>query len=54
MFLATSTVIGIKAKNGIVLAVEKIIHSKLVVPNTGRKIHSVDLHAGLVCTMSLL
>lgn len=42
------TVIGIKAKDGIVLAVEKPILSKLLKPSTNRRIATVDLHAGMV------
>lgn len=42
------TAIGLRVKDGIVLAVEKIIHSKLLVPDANRRIQSVDRHIGLV------
>ncbi len=42
------TAIGLRVKDGIVLAVEKIIHSKLLVPEANRRIQSVDRHIGMV------
>ncbi len=42
--------IGIKTKDGIVLAVEKPILSKLLKSGSNRRIANVDLHAGLVGT----
>lgn len=46
------TVIGIKASNGIVLGVSKPILHKMVVPTTAsyKRIHSVDVHAGIAST----
>lgn len=41
------TSIGIKAKDGVVLAVEKIINSKLLVPGRNRRIQTVDRHIGV-------
>ena len=38
-----------RVKDGIVLAVEKIIHSKLLVPEANRRIQSIDKHIGMVC-----
>ena len=43
------TAIGIRVKDGIVLAVEKLIHSKLLVPNANRRIQTIDHHIGMVC-----
>lgn len=43
----SSTVIGIKCKDGVVLAVEKLIISKLLVAGSNRRIHNVDRHTGL-------
>ncbi|KAI0693565.1 nucleophile aminohydrolase [Cytidiella melzeri] len=43
----SGTAIGLRVKDGIVLAVEKIIHSKLLVPDTNRRIQSVDRHIGM-------
>lgn len=37
-----------RCKDGIVLAVEKLVQSKLLVPGANKRIASVDLHAGLV------
>lgn len=41
--------IGLKAKDGIVLAISKLVHSKLLVPNSNKRIASVDQHIGMVC-----
>ncbi|PCH41290.1 20S proteasome subunit [Wolfiporia cocos MD-104 SS10] len=43
----SGTAIGLKVKDGIVLAVEKIIHSKLLVPEANRRIQTIDRHIGL-------
>ncbi|KAH9938538.1 20S proteasome subunit [Fomitopsis serialis] len=43
----SGTAIGLKVKDGVVLAVEKIIHSKLLVPEANRRIQTVDKHIGL-------
>lgn len=43
-----STAIGVRVKDGIVLAVEKLIGSKLLVPGSNKRIGTVDPHAGLV------
>ncbi|PWN22669.1 putative PRE10-20S proteasome subunit C1 [Microstroma glucosiphilum] len=40
------TVIGIKCKDGIVLAVEKLVNTKLLVKGTNRRILNIDRHAG--------
>ena len=42
------TVIGLRCKDGVVLAVEKLVQSKLLVPGANRRIATVDLHAGIV------
>lgn len=41
------TSIGIKAKDGVVLAVEKIINSKLLIPGRNRRIQTIDRHIGV-------
>lgn len=41
------TSIGIRAKDGVVLAVEKIINSKLLVPGRNRRIQTIDRHIGV-------
>ena len=40
-------------KDGVVLAVEKLIHSKLLVPEANRRIQTIDKHIGLVRRASL-
>lgn len=44
------TVVGLKVKDGVVLAVEKPIHSKLLKPYANRRIYTVDLPSGVVGT----
>lgn len=43
----SGTAIGLKVKDGVVLAVEKLIHSKLLVPDANRRIQTIDRHIGL-------
>ncbi|KAF7712708.1 20S proteasome subunit alpha 7 [Penicillium ucsense] len=43
-----STAIGIRCKDGVVLAVEKIISSKLLKPGANKRIATVDRHVGIV------
>jgi len=43
----SGTAIGLRVKDGVVLAVEKLIHSKLLVPEANRRIQTVDKHIGL-------
>ncbi|PPQ66754.1 hypothetical protein CVT24_008711 [Panaeolus cyanescens] len=43
----SGTAIGLKVKDGVVLAVEKLVHSKLLVPDANRRIQTVDRHIGL-------
>ncbi|RKO89709.1 nucleophile aminohydrolase [Blyttiomyces helicus] len=49
----SGTCIGIRAKDGVVLAVEKLVQSKLLVPGSNKRISSADLHVG-VATAGLL
>ena len=46
----SGTAIGLKCKDGIVLAVERLVHSKLLVPGANRRIQTIDRHIGVVCT----
>jgi 20S proteasome subunit alpha 7 len=41
------TAIGLRVKDGVVLAVEKLVHSKLLVPGANRRIQTIDRHIGL-------
>ena len=43
------TAIGLRVKDGVVLAVEKLVHSKLLMPDSNRRIQTIDKHIGLVC-----
>ncbi|EJU06296.1 proteasome subunit alpha type-3 [Dacryopinax primogenitus] len=43
----SGTVIGLKVKDGVVLAVEKLVHSKLLVPEANRRIQTIDRHIGM-------
>ncbi|EAU84280.2 proteasome subunit alpha type-3 [Coprinopsis cinerea okayama7 len=43
----SGTAIGIKVKDGVILAVEKLVHSKLLVPHANRRIQTIDRHIGL-------
>lgn len=45
-----STAVGICCKDGVVLGVQKEILSKMLVPGSGRRIATVDRHAGLALT----
>ncbi len=42
------TALAIKAKDGVVLAVEKLVASKLLVPGANRRIQTVGMHVGAV------
>ncbi|KAH7887866.1 proteasome subunit alpha type-3 [Phlebopus sp. FC_14] len=43
----SGTAIGLRVKDGVVLAVEKLIHSKLLVPGANRRIQTIDRHIGM-------
>ncbi|KAG8856753.1 hypothetical protein FRB96_006256 [Tulasnella sp. 330] len=43
----SGTAIGLRVKDGVVLAVEKLVHSKLLVPESNRRIQTIDRHIGL-------
>jgi 20S proteasome subunit alpha 7 len=44
----SGTVLGIRCKDGVVLAVEKLVHTKLLTPGQNRRIQNVDKHVGIV------
>lgn len=49
------TAIGLRVKGGVVLAVEKLVQSKLVIPGSNKRIQSADIHIGIVsCLLYLL
>lgn len=43
----SGTAIGLRVRDGVVLAVEKLIHSKLLVPGANRRVQTIDRHIGL-------
>jgi len=43
----SGTAVGIRCVDGVVLGVEKLILSKMLVPGTSKRIHSIDYHCGL-------
>jgi len=43
----SGTAIGLRVKDGVVLAVEKLVHSKLLIPESNRRIQTVDRHVGM-------
>ncbi|KAI9513185.1 20S proteasome subunit [Russula earlei] len=43
----SGTAIGLRVKDGVVLAVEKLVHSKLLMPGANRRIQAIDRHIGL-------
>jgi 20S proteasome subunit alpha 7 len=43
----SGTAVGIKCKDGILLAVEKLLMSKLLVPGTQRRLHTVAANSGM-------
>lgn len=45
------TAIGIRCKDGVVLALEKLITSKLLKPGANKRIATVDRNIGVVCSM---
>lgn len=44
----SGTVIGLRGKNGVVLAVEKIVRSPLYEEDAGARIYNIDKHIGMV------
>lgn len=44
----SGTVIGLRGKDGVVFAVEKLVTSKLYEPGANKKIFHVDEHVGMV------
>lgn len=44
----SGTLIGLRGKNGVVLAVEKIVRSPLYEQDAGARIYSIDKHIGIV------
>jgi len=44
------TALGLKCSNGIVLCVEKPILNKMLLPNSSRRIHTIDTNSGIAIT----
>lgn len=49
----SGTVVGLKCSDGVVLGVEKLVASKMMLPGSNRRIHSVHSHSGMVLSLSL-
>jgi len=49
---AGSTAVGIRCKDGVVLAVEKLVTSKLLKPNANKRIATIDRNMGVVRCIS--
>ena len=49
-----STAVGLVCKDGVVLAVEKIVTSKLYSQGTNKRLFTVDTHAGLVSNIQIV
>lgn len=47
----SGTLIGLRGKNGVVLAVEKIVRSPLYEEDSGSRIYSIDKHIGIVSSV---
>lgn len=45
----SGTAVGLRCKDGVVFAVEKIVTSKLYEPGANKRIFTVDTHAGIAC-----
>jgi len=43
----SGTAIGLRVKDGVVFAVEKIVVSKMLVPGTNKRIYTADRHVGM-------
>ncbi|KAG7097128.1 hypothetical protein E1B28_004506 [Marasmius oreades] len=43
----SGTAIGLRVKDGVVLAVEKLVHSKLLIPEANRRIQAIDKHVAM-------
>jgi 20S proteasome subunit alpha 7 len=43
------TAVGIRCKDGVVLALEKLVTSKLLKPGANKRIATVDRNIGVVC-----
>jgi len=44
----SSLIAGVVCKDGVVLGTEKVVHSKLMVPQTDKRIYSMTRSAGIV------
>jgi Proteasome subunit len=46
--------IGVKCKDGVIIATEKMLHSKLLIDDTNKRIYGIDANIGMVPTMFYL
>jgi len=47
---SAGTALGLKCRNGVVLCVEKPLLNKMLLPNSNRRIHTIDTHSGIAMT----
>jgi 20S proteasome subunit alpha 7 len=47
------TAVGIRCKDGVVIALEKLVTSKLLKAGANKRIATVDRNIGVVCSMLL-
>lgn len=50
----SGTAIGLRGKDGVVFAVEKLVTSKLYEPGANQRIFNIDKHVGMVVKYKLL
>ena len=43
----SGSVIAVRCTDGVVMGVEKLLISKMLVPGTGRRLHTIDTHVGM-------
>lgn len=48
----SGTVVGLRCKDGVVFAVEKLVTSKLYEPGANKRIFNIDRHIGMVNILS--
>jgi len=46
----SGTAVGVKCKDGVVVALEKLLTSKMLVPGSNRRIFTIDRHIGVAVT----
>ena len=47
-YIYSSTAVGMRCKDGVVFAVEKLVQSKLYEPGANKRYFTIDRHVGMV------